>query len=347
MDFIKELGITLLVGAFTILGAEAILHYFFNKQLSGFFHGKLGFEERGNVTVAIFIAFAFAVGIVVEDLSYKYRDSHEIPFKTIPAQVLPDYIVSKLGLPQELDDRVTTLINDLNGVLPKPQPLALALANNQAFQISDTSNYANKRKFETNKGNSGAKVERWIRDDQRCIPDSRYSDCPATKEITNGIDNLYYYAKNKVYAHEQHAEELRRIQTRLEFTRSLSLIAFFYMLIALALGTALFSIHLFGFRQELVKRKVIPTKTERLDELSKRIPILLATLAVIYFLSLWAFALETENFNRRAYGYFSTMLISEKRTASDAGGQQSNQIANSSHPPIATPAASPTPPPKK
>src|SRR5688572_1938389 len=99
MDFIKELGITLLVGAFTILGAEAILHYYFNRGFVGFFEGKLGLEESGKVgkeqtmTIAVFIAFAFAVGVVVEDLSWKYRDSKDMPFRTIPAKILPNSLI--------------------------------------------------------------------------------------------------------------------------------------------------------------------------------------------------------------------------------------------------------------
>jgi len=38
---LKELGITLMVGAFFILGLEAIMHYFFNTQLTGFFQDVL------------------------------------------------------------------------------------------------------------------------------------------------------------------------------------------------------------------------------------------------------------------------------------------------------------------
>ena len=43
---IKELGSTFIVGAFTILGLELILYYFFEKTLTGFFQGRLGLQIR-------------------------------------------------------------------------------------------------------------------------------------------------------------------------------------------------------------------------------------------------------------------------------------------------------------
>lgn len=348
MDFIKELGITLLVGAFTILGAEAILHYYFNRGFIGFFEGTLGLEESGKVgkekeqtmTIAVFIAFAFAVGVVVEDLSWKYRDSKDMPFRTIPAKILPSSLIYRLGLPPELDDQVVTLIGSLQD--PDPVPLAVDLANNNAFQISDSSNYLGSTKpIQINDNNAGAKIERWIRNKPRCKPNDAVSDCPNEDEVKNSISNLYYYAKNTVYAHPQHHEELKRIQVRLEFTRSLSMIAVIYSIIALVIGTPLIISRL-SHRKE--KNKDQTKDQARLHQLRDKIPVVIGTLLVVYFFSLWAFALESEAFNRRAFGYFSTMLISEKRTAKPTGGDQSNENrggTNSNPPAQATPQATP------
>jgi len=105
---IKELGITFMVGAFTILGFELLLHHFFNIQLTGFFKGKLGLDgqESTNQTAsakrlsrrvevdakeqtmktAVFIGLAFAIGILAEDLSYKYVDSIQFPIKSFRQQ---------------------------------------------------------------------------------------------------------------------------------------------------------------------------------------------------------------------------------------------------------------------
>ena len=91
MEFdIKELTITLMVGAFTILGFEAILHYFLNKGLIGFFEGKLrlngeGVKEQPFLT-AVLVIFAFGLGVIVEDLSLKYVDSDNFPFQKNPGQ---------------------------------------------------------------------------------------------------------------------------------------------------------------------------------------------------------------------------------------------------------------------
>lgn len=356
MDFLKELGITLLVGAFTILGAEAILHYFFDKGFVGFFEGKLGLEESATVgkeqtmTIAVFIAFAFAVGVVSEDLSHKFRDSKEIRFKTIPATILPESVIKWFELPpKDYDDRVVTLIRSLED--PHPAPLAIDLANNNAFQITSSSNYFGRTQIQIDDKNIGAPVERWIRSPARCKPlptpsptpssgtlasprpDAATHDCPDTSEMQTAIDNLYYHAKNTVYANEQHNQELKKIQARLEFTRSLSMISFIYFLIALVIGTPLFI-------ALLAQRKDKRNSASRSNKLRAKIPVVVGTLLLVYFFSLWAFALETQAFNKRAFGYFSTMLIQEKRKPKDNGGDEPRKNASTSS---ASPTPTPTP----
>ncbi len=316
---IKELGITLMVGAFTMLGFEAILYYFFNKQLIGFFEGKLGLEadkqagdpnapgtestkgsRKGKgekdqtMAVTVFIVFAFAVGIIAEDLSYKYVDSANIPFRTIPAKFLPNYLVQKFDLPSEADDLVSTLIGDLEN--PYPSPLIRDLAANDAFLISDNSK-------------TGQIVQGWIGNTNRCRPGIARTDvCPSQSDIKASLKGLYYYAKNTVYGHDNHYDELRKIQARLEFTRSLSLIAFLYFIITFVTGTSVFFWH-------LSKRKGSSTHQRRQRELRNSVPIVLAILFSVYFVSIWAFARETDAFNKRAFGYFSTMLITEGHQA--------------------------------
>ena len=348
---LKELGITLLVGAFTILGFEAILHYFFNKGLIGFFQGKLGLdvrepaatnaddtetkgssrrskaEKEQTLTIAVFITFAFAAGIVFEDLSLKYVDSQQIPFRTIPAKLLPASVIDKLDLPSAEDDRVATLIGGVQN--PQPNPLARDLATNDAFKLHGSE--------------SDAKVQKWILNEQRCKPGDAGADCPTGKEIEDSIKNLYYYAKNTVYAQPQHYDELRRIQDRYEFTRSLSMIAFFYFAVAIVLGTPLFIWRSF-------EHKKGGSVDNRLHELRGHIPVVVTTLLLVYFLSLWAFARESDAFNRRAFGYLSTMLISEKHQRDQAARDQAardqlkpaNQgVSNPNPQPGGTPQAKP------
>jgi len=308
---IKELGITLMVGAFTILGFEAILHYFFGKQLTGFFQGKLGFDDGAKndeedevvqssapqgrrqerkkdrdqtVTVAVFVGLAFAVGIIAEDLSYKYVDSVQIPFKTIPAMLLPDDLIHKLDLPSMFDSRITTLIDDLENS-PRPQWLAVDLARSEAFQISDPEH--------------GLTIEQWIQNPARCKPaEQAIPACPSMGQIQTSILRLYYYSKNRVFADANYYDELKKIQARIEFARSLSLISFIYFVPAAVIGTMM-----------AVRRLA------RRGPSSGRpgVAAVAGVLFCIYFFSTWAYERESDEFNKRTFGYFSSMLIAEQR----------------------------------
>jgi hypothetical protein len=339
MDFIKELGITLLVGAFTILGFEAVLHYFFDCGLSGFFEGdqlglqsnakakvnatkengilRTGGEKEQTITLAVFVACAFAVGIVAEDLSYKFRDSQQIPFKIIPARLLPDFVIQWSGLPSEDDDRVVTMVGSLNQ--PRPASLTIDLANNDAFRIF-------------NSYSCGDKIKKWILSESPCRPldappgrawtpaelqcptaIAPVNDCLKRRQVEASFSDLYFYAKNTVYANQEYQDELKRIQTRLEFTRSLTMISFIYCVFGVVIGIPLYRKNLLRVVQQLWRRKTVCGAPTRRERLRGKIPAVVGTLLLVYFFSLWAFALETEAFNRRAFGYFSTTLISEKR----------------------------------
>src|SRR5262245_3656005 len=147
---LKELGLTLLVGAFTILSCEAILHYFFNIRVIGFFEGRLGLQRKAaprsgangdqagrrddeaTLTLAVFVAFAFAIGVIFEDFS-KRSPAIGLGFiTTVPANVIPDSVVRFLKFPPKEDDRVVTLIGDWH---QPPQPLLVDLAAHGAFRI--------------------------------------------------------------------------------------------------------------------------------------------------------------------------------------------------------------------
>jgi len=312
---LKELGITLMVGAFFILGLEAIMHYFFNTQLTGFFQDvlksravsrathadeQIGHEDiaatgsnqqkEHTASVVLFIAASFAVGIIAEDLSFKYVDSSGLPVKTIPAKVLPKSIINLAGLPTEDDDRVATLIADMSD--PRPSPLIRDLAANDAFLISDRKGI-------------GQKFQNWIKE-PHCRPGDPVDKCPTVDEVNGAIQSLYYHAKNTVYDNPHYYDELRRIQARLEFTRSLSLIGLFFFILAVLSAVVL-----------LLKQILTPRKDDEFQTSSRnlraRVPVFLALLFGVYFFCLWAYARETDAFNKRAFGYFSTMLIADRQ----------------------------------
>jgi hypothetical protein len=334
---IKELGITFLVGAFTILGIELILYHYFHIHLTGFFQGRLGLagadavdaEKKSNedkdkaetkeltMRTAVFIGLAFAIGILAEDLSSKYRDSLFIPFRSVSERILPDSLVGALDLPVIFDSRFKTLIylNDEQKLVPNA--LAKDLAYTQAFSHVDPAR--------------GKKIEEWIADDQnRCTPGrDATATCPSLSELTHSIHKLYYYAKNNAYGHENYYDEMKRIQIRLDFSRSISMIALIYfciavfMLVPLQLApTSWLMRKLPGINAWLlkVKQSLRTKRPEReVDDprphqfsMLFRVPMVLLILFMVYFVGGWAYAREAEEFNKRAFGYFSSMQIKQK-----------------------------------
>jgi len=326
MELIKDLGLTFMVGIFSILGLETIMHYFFNRPLTGLLQEILekgqmlrrthvrqwvskeslntetetkNSDDRVNIgsdsqkeqtaMVVLFIAVAFTVGIVAEDLSYKYMEK-DLPFRTIPAFITRGYLVQRLGLPSEDDDRVSSLIGAIKQA--QPEPVIYDLADSNALLIS-------------NNQEIGQKIQNWIKNDKRCIPGSSVADCPEKEEVEKAFLNLFYFAKNTAYSNEYHYDELRKIQSRLEFMRSISMIAFIYFGLGVVFEVVL-----------LINRWWNRKKNPRVPELSRRhskIPVVLTVMFLVYFLSLWAYARETDAFNRRVFGYLSSSLIESKR----------------------------------
>lgn len=318
---IKELGITFMVGAFTILGLELLLYHFFNVQVTGFFKGRLGLDEEKPINeednknasrriaaskdegeekeqtmkTAVFIGLAFAIGILAEDLSYKYVDSIQFPIRNIPATILPDELINTLDLPSKYDSRIKVLIKDPKGN-PSPNRLAVDLARNGAFSLIDS--------------NRGVKIEQWIMNPGSCKPGEASTDlCPSVDEIKDSTLALYYYAKNRSYDRENYYDEMKRIQSRLEFSRSISMLAFMYFALGLIMLVPLL---IFSRR----KRNSEEVKQDR-RRIHIRVPIVLLLLFCVFFFSLWAYERESDEFNKRAFGYYSSILITEKNRPRD------------------------------
>lgn len=398
---IKELGSTFIIGAFTILGLELILYYFFGRELTGFFQGRLGLGKREHggaakdgaaggsgdsggeeskhqsMRIAVFVGLAFAVGVLAEDLSDKYRDTVEIPFKfvtvSISSLVPPEY-KKTLGLPLKEDAKVTTLIFDLSGN-PEPQPLALELAENRAFSVVHIE--------------KADRVEAWLRDKNRCVPwKEGGKQCPAysditVEDVTRCIFRLYYYAKNRSYAVPEYYDEMKKIQTRGDFSRSISLIAFIYLVPAflITVGRALTDVgkKMPGRGKKVVRSRVLGASLYTLTFIitfvrfvltqlatfwreilhfikgpdvakggggEKKFVKMLAVLTIlflIHLLSMWAYEREADAFYKRAFGYYSSMLITSKYVPGLKADDPDKATPNSEG---GQPAASPQQPPQ-
>lgn len=316
---IKELGVTFIIGAFTILGLESILHHFFNKQLTGFFRGRLGLtaekpaneqkkseatdtddsskrHEESPMTAAVFIGLAFAIGVLAEDVSYKYRDTLGKPFGSVSELMLPRSLVYALDLPLKYDLRVYLLFkDDAQSDKLVPQPLAEDLARTKSFSLVDPE--------------YGEKIERWIVSKRECTPTSAsVESCLTVKELEHATGRLYYYAKNKAFAEDNYYDEMKKIQLRMDFSRSLAMIAFVYFVLALVI--ALFftarrlAILLFPLEGPLIRGGSHTNK-----KLLVRGGVVLVVLFSLYVVAIWAFVRESDEFNKRAFGYYSTTRI--------------------------------------
>jgi hypothetical protein len=325
MDFeLKELGITFIVGSFMILGLEAILYYFFNIQFTGFFQSGLRLTQRTRATgksdakinsseedesenskrnevefspqtvkILIFIGMAFGIGVIAEDLSYKYVDSVQTPFKELPSVVsalLPNELDKSLGLPSKENSRIKTLIKNFHEK-PQTELLAEDLAKQKAFSLLNPE--------------TGPKIEGWIINPNRCTPAKEsFEGCPSSAEITSSIYSLYYYAKNVVYLKQSYYDEMKKIESRRDFSRSISLIAFVYFTAALLLGlTRVIFL--------LIRYKPGEFRTNQVRIIFKKALFICLVLFGIYFFSMWAYERESDEFNKRAFGYFSTMLMAK------------------------------------
>lgn len=334
MDFgLKEIGITFMVGAFTILGFELVLFYLFNLDLTGFYREQLGLAKgtkrsrrRGvkqiqdnshqPMRLAVFIGLSFGIGILAEDLSNKYLDNAKSPVKLIPTIInfwVSDNTKNTLGLPSLNDSRVEILIGDWQN--PKIRPLAKELAENQAFEILDKKN--------------GVAVQEWLlldKPDQLCKKSDKECVLENGKvyyeDVENSIIKLYFYAKNRTYKETNYYDEMKKIQARWDFSRSIALISFIYFLFVFV-G---FPIALFISGIKMKNRKNHDLQRFRLKKLYSAVTeffilnknkirntvITFIILITINFFALWAYQRETDEFNKRAFGYFSSLLTAEK-----------------------------------
>lgn len=303
---IKELGFTLIIGAFAILGAEAILHYFFNRQLIGFFQGRIGLLEAGrsggrkeggeryeSITLAFFIGLAFAVGILVENLSYNFIYVPKVAKETVLRE-------------DRRNNRVWTLVRDYEEDPNDQWWNAKDLARNGAFHLADPV--------------VGKQVDNWILKADRCVPGSEVDsaapnaveftagDCPTRSNIKDSIEKLYYFAKNRVYLEQNYYDELTRIESRQAFARSLALTSFAYLIIS-AIGMMFLLVRL----AHLILQG---GRTRNAKLLWRRRTVQGLVTVGIFFLmcssSLFIYDRESDEFNKRIYGYFSSMLIVEK-----------------------------------
>jgi hypothetical protein len=260
---------------------------------------------------AVFIGLAFAVGLLSEDLSYKYVDTAKTPFTYIPRSLsskLPAPFNRSSNYPDKETSRVETLIEDPWEDNMKVESLTVDLARTKAFSLIDS--------------HDGPEIERWILENEKCqSTELKVEKCleqvnkqrPSNDKITVAINRLYYYAKNRVYLVRSYYDEMSRIEGRRDFGRSIFLLSVLLLIISALIGAVQITLFLKSKRltdRGGLKIRVIPL-----------IPICLV-LVCCCGLSFFAFERESDEFNKRAFGYFSAMLYSQGFHIHDAESEQ-------------------------
>lgn len=275
---LKELGLTFLAGAFVILAVEALCYYTFNFQVTGFFAGEWGLrrdpqaKDGGNPTqLPVVIVFCFCIGLLTEDVCYKFADTIAFPaYRTLrlPLTRFVDELKYEDGHVSRNVLQVVAIVKGLRSrdyclkrePLPPCEAVVRVYKNNQqavwrcrttGIEITGLGyELANRHAFARIDGQRGADVEAWIvdgsvatsswysrldasrlpaarREGVRQLP-SRCDGAPQTltrEDVEDSIRRVWYHAKNRVYANEQYYEEIDRMQSRLDFSRTLSAVA--------------------------------------------------------------------------------------------------------------------------
>jgi hypothetical protein len=255
--------------------------------------------------LAVFIGLAFGIGVLAEDISNKYVDDSKNNFES-PFSIIKYPLLSKEKDKVELslirDLKVESLVEDF--APPDIKSLAKELAENGAFEMVDAE--------------KGAAVQEWILSDNPqplCEKGKKSKDCVdnngkiSSDDIKKTIIELYYYAKNRTYKETNYYDEMKKIQSRWDFSRSIALISSFYT--ALALVGFPFSLLSIWIRNRWKHNNHEYPNRFWFNRIRKGIVTLIILFAINFF-SYWAYQREADEFNKRAFGYFSSMLRTEK-----------------------------------
>jgi hypothetical protein len=339
---LKELSLTFLSGAFVLLYVEALVWYTFGMRLTGFFAGDWGWHqssqgEHGTPThFLVVLVFCFPTGLLMEDLCYKGADAIAFPvyrFLRLPLTTFVDELSKENGTISRFTLQTVTIAKGLHpfnhcpqGFSEKPLPvrtssieitgLGYELASRGAFsQIDNT---------------RGVEVEQWIRE-SATGSGGRYSRFDGTlqpqygaegavnlphrcsdsslltrEDVRDSIQRLWYNAKNRVYTNQQYYQEIERMQSRLDFSRTVAVISL------LVEGLSL----LFILLAEYVQIANDGGASVRLGMHWRRRSWYRSLIVfAIYLAATVAYTRESLEINKRVYGYYSSILSQESRLA--------------------------------
>lgn len=282
------------IGAGLIVIVISVYFFFLTQKLynpkkhnsNGFFNWfretlKIEFKQTGYAFVASFLIFA--AGTLTEDITDHMADSEESQNEFI--RVVKEMRILK----REGELRKETLIKSDTSLTGLGHEI---FGNLRHFQDSATI----KNNFYFTEGTAASY---WKKNGRTIL-----NDASKLNNLTNMINGLYYTAKNWCYMKNDPVRgELKDIQNRIDFARSVCLISS----VTIVLHIILFMIY---YLKEILRGnrrfKVIitanhKTVTQRLVFSPFRT---LAILLVVFYLSKKAYEVAEKNFNERAFGYY-------------------------------------------
>ena len=299
---LKDIGIALIVGSFTILAFEFITWYSFGARITGFFKGRLGLEA-GDMRGIVFLFICFGVGLVTQDVFHKSIDAVNIAG---PSRLL----ICNLGLIPDLNRErgpltrsrleTATLVRGLSTRSPSLTSLGEELAESGLFEKLDPGR--------------GALVQTWLLNMCR-----RPLTVDQQRMVENSIQRVWYAAKDRIYRNETYSDEMTRLEMRQEFSAALAGVARFAWM-GMVAASLLMLVASLWFRYRPADVSAIPwLRTRALvrtisgswqgtARFAAFTTLRVAILVTIYFFALWAYAQESVELNKRAFGYYNSLV---------------------------------------
>jgi hypothetical protein len=274
MDFdLKELGVTLIIGAYCLFGVEVLLYLMYGSNVLIKIEKSTQFSTRA--LLALSVTICFALGMLMEDVSDKFVDRdtwmQKLVMSFIPYGQTDDEI------------KLVTLYGNNPG---KIDPLAREVASRGLLSLYG--------------GRYGGEVETAI------MQDNLHNVSHEKRE--EAAKRLYYHAKNVVYKEPTYYDELKRIQLRIDFSRSFMGLSAFFVLFTIILAAAR-TLKLTRQWKGKHRRDVKDDEQlrSRLGKLAR-----IGAYAIVFFmvscaLGYFSYKAEERQFNSRAFGYFSSM----------------------------------------
>lgn len=272
---LEELVTTLAIGVLVLASLIGILYLALGSWLNNVLNKLAKLNGIGGTTILlILLALSFAIGMLAEVLSNRVVDRDQV-----------DVFSSILRTEKEL--RTSVLFGNADEPA-EVKPLARELAEKLLLSA-----YA---------GQKGRDVEVAIAEFDNCKkkPNELCEEILPSLDILSSVTTqVYYHAKNELFLHPTYFAELSRIQRRIDFARSLTLIS--VLLLILLIFTLIF-IFLFMLLSWFTRPKTSFTY------LNGGLFVLMAfVITSLCFAGGIAFEEEEKEFDKRVFGYISTM----------------------------------------